>query len=407
MQGVIMIPNEEEIIMGVINGEHERINQKLLKQRSIWTLTLDLDKYINRIPNKMEFFHNLKLALKGIYNVNLILTDCGFSLEEIEFLFELNIINSHKISIKYNEDKIIMGIINGQHHTVRHILELHPIHNGLNNTLDISKHFNSIPNKIEFLHHLKQALNGTNIKSIVFNDCEFTTEEIECLFNNLPSGLQTLTLRKCNINADGAALIAKALPHHQQLRTLNLKNNLIDNQGAADLIEATAHPENTLTTLMLDENLIHNSNLKLIKDAIPQSKLVNLSLKGHNLSNQSIHELTRCVVFSQVKDFQISDRPQFKQMFTSLIAHRNQTQFILQFAAVVGQCAPLPIAEVILEFYDLSSKYMDNEVNLDQIIGSNEAYFSMFVPQLQEPQQPEPNLVEEQPSKRVRRCVIS
>ena len=95
------------------------------------------------------------------------------------------------------------------------------------------------------LHALPRCIRMGNIKSVSIERCgRFGTALLKTLLGGgrRCAGMESLTIRSCDVNDDSAEVIAECLPQNPFLTTLNLHNNQIGDRGAAHIARSLVAP---------------------------------------------------------------------------------------------------------------------------------------------------------------------
>jgi len=115
------------------------------------------------------------------------------------------------------------------------------------------------------------------------------------------SKLTHLSLSDCSLEDESVAVIADIMKSNNQLKSIDLPNNLIGPQGAAYLMDGLIENQ-SVTRLTLDNNQLKDEGAQRLAAAVQlHPNLVELNLVGNAIGDAGVTFLCKSLILSQLK----------------------------------------------------------------------------------------------------------
>lgn len=201
-----------------------------------------------------------------------------------------------ELEIFYDRNLIKMKWISNHRYVKRNQLISENLKN--NRFIKFSDKITFSKEALEYFFAKKKSDDGLeSIKGVIFENCTFDPEAFQIILENLQhtKNLEHLEFQKTKLTDDNVVLLAKLLADKIfPLRTLNLANNEISQQGIAALVEALKESA-TFLNLNVAFNRIGDEGIKPLTELITHksSSLASLNISYNDIKNEGLINLAK------------------------------------------------------------------------------------------------------------------
>lgn len=203
---------------------------------------------------------------------------------------------------------------------------------------------------------IAQALEKSRVRKLDMSYNNIQAEGAKEIADALPrSSLEMLLVGRNRIGVEGAKAIARSLGEDTQLKSLDVRMNGIQDEGALALVRTLTHSK--LVCLQLDANNITHVTIDELCDLLPESQLEMLFAGSNSLGDASLIKLASKLNESKLKKLVVN-----QNSFTNVGVRR--------LAQAIG-------SNTRLEYLDLRQNVLVDDASLEILLENVKTHVSL------------------------------